>query len=421
MNKGFRMLLAGVLLSIVLGASWASYKVFFSHPSRSIPLLKGSSVVEAVQVLERLGLKARIDEEESKLPRGTVIGQWPETGGTLRTNKNVILKVSRGSEKVTLPDLRGLTQEQAVQRLQESGFPVGEIQKINHERPAGVVIAQNPAAPASISHGREVGLLVSLGPTAISGGVIVPDLVQRDEETAMTLAKESSFQPRVEYIFDLTSPQGMVVAQNPAAGKRTSRGTALVLRVASWDTALAPKKNAPEGRSAGGARVAVIQPAAGGTAPAPSRPASSGTAAPKTPPAAPNPQPAQNPPSAAQNPPASSPAAAPVTPHETPRPTPQAAPAPTTPAAQPAPGAQSATGGLPAIAARSKTAQIRYQVPPVKDQSLVIEMVDKNGERKLLDRKVNAGEYISLSVPYTGEAVVTIYLGGRFVWQDRYH
>ncbi len=401
MNKGFRMLLAGVLLCIVLGASWASYKVFFSSPSRSIPLLKGSSVVEAVQVLERMGMKARIDEEESTLPRGTVIGQWPETGGKLRTDKYVILKVSRGSEKVTLPDLRGLTQEQAVQKLQESGFPVGEIQKINHERPAGVVIAQNPAAPASISHGREVGLLVSLGPTVLSGGVVVPDLLQRDEQTAVTLAKESSFQPRVEYVYSLSSPQGMVIAQNPAAGKRTSRGAALVLRVASWDPALAPKKTAPEGRSTGGARVAVVQPA-GGPVSGSTRPTPHGTTSNVPPAAAPNPQQPQNPSTNAQ-------VAGPV-----------AAPGTTRPAAPATPTAPAAQGSLPTIAARTKTAQIRYQVPPVKDQTLVIEMVDKNGEKKLLNRKVNAGEYISLSEPYSGEAVVTIYLGGRFVWQDRY-
>ncbi len=406
MNRGFRMLLAGVLLCLVLGASWAGYKVFFSHPSRSIPLLKGSSVVEAVQVLERMGMKARIDEEESTLPRGTVIGQWPETGGKLRTDKYVILKVSRGSEKVTLPDLRGLTQEQAVQRLQESGFPVGEIQKINHERPAGVVIAQNPAAPASISHGREVGLLVSLGPTVASGGVVVPDLRQRDEETAVALAKESSFQPRVEYVFNLSSPQGMVIAQNPAAGRRTSRGAALVLRVASWDTALAPKKVAPEGQTAGGARVAVIQPADGPVSGS-SQSTPHGTPAPSAPrPAAQNPQPAaQNPSNTQLAGPVTSGAAQPAAP---------VAPAAQTPAASPAPAA------LPAIVARTKTAQIRYQVPPVKDQTLVIEMVDKDGEKKLLDRKVNSGEYISLSQPYNGEAVVTIYLGGRFVWQDRY-
>ena len=35
-------------------------------------------------------------------------------------------------------------------------------------------------------------------------------------------------------------------------------------------------------------------------------------------------------------------------------------------------------------------------------------------------RKVKAGENIRINAPYVGEAVVTIYLGGNFVWQDRY-
>jgi serine/threonine-protein kinase len=46
--------------------------------------------------------------------------------------------------------------------------------------------------------------------------------------------------------------------------------------------------------------------------------------------------------------------------------------------------------------------------------------VDKNGTRVLLDRPANAGEYISLDAPYEGQSSVTIYLGGEFVWQDRY-
>ena len=70
--------------------------------------------------------------------------------------------------------------------------------------------------------------------------------------------------------------------------------------------------------------------------------------------------------------------------------------------------------------ARKKVANIRYQAPPVKNQTLVIEMIDKNGERRLLNRKVNAGENIRITAPYVGEAIVTIYLGGNFVWQDRY-
>ena len=39
----------------------------------------------------------------------------------------------------------------------------------------------------------------------------------------------------------------------------------------------------------------------------------------------------------------------------------------------------------------------------------------------LKDGTAKSGEYISLNVPYSGEARVTIYLGGEFVWQDRYN
>ena len=56
----------------------------------------------------------------------------------------------------------------------------------------------------------------------------------------------------------------------------------------------------------------------------------------------------------------------------------------------------------------------------MKNQTLRIEIIDRKGTRDLLNRKANAGEYIKLDVPYTGEAVVTIYLGGNFVWQDRF-
>ncbi|MBP5212078.1 MAG: PASTA domain-containing protein, partial [Pyramidobacter sp.] len=300
----------------------------------------------------------------STLPRGTVIGQWPESGVTLRADKTAILKVSRGTEKQSLPDVRGLPQNQAVKKLQDAGFIVGEIQKIHHERPAGVVVAQNPASPVSVSPSREIGLLVSLGPSAASGTVIVPDLVERDEKTAEQLARESALRPRIEYVFDNSSPKGMVISMVPAAGRSVQRGSTVTLRVASWDSRLAPKKRDDQTgeKSAGGARVTIVEP---GTDPEKGVVAAND---PKTPPAAEKP---------------------------------------------------AAEAKKPA-APRKKVASIRYQAPPVNNQTLVIEIVDNNGERRLLSRKVKAGENIRINAPYVGEAVVTIYLGGNFVWQDRY-
>ncbi len=67
------------------------------------------------------------------------------------------------------------------------------------------------------------------------------------------------------------------------------------------------------------------------------------------------------------------------------------------------------------------TAKIRYQVPPItKPMGLKIEMVDAAGTRNLLGRDVKGGEYITLDAPFVKESVVTIYLGGEFVWQERY-
>jgi serine/threonine-protein kinase len=47
-------------------------------------------------------------------------------------------------------------------------------------------------------------------------------------------------------------------------------------------------------------------------------------------------------------------------------------------------------------------------------------MVDPSGKKTLLDRAAKSGEYVSLDSPYSRECAVTIYLGGEFVWQDRY-
>jgi serine/threonine-protein kinase len=51
---------------------------------------------------------------------------------------------------------------------------------------------------------------------------------------------------------------------------------------------------------------------------------------------------------------------------------------------------------------------------------LKIELVDPSGAKVLVEREAKSGEYVSLDAPYSRECAVTIYLGGEFVWQDRY-
>ncbi|NIH77618.1 Stk1 family PASTA domain-containing Ser/Thr kinase [Amycolatopsis viridis] len=72
--------------------------------------------------LEALGFKVSKQEADSDQPQGQVLNQKPN-GGQQREGSTVVLTVSNGSQqKITMPDLRGLTQNEAMQRLQQAGW-----------------------------------------------------------------------------------------------------------------------------------------------------------------------------------------------------------------------------------------------------------------------------------------------------------
>lgn len=365
MQKLFKLTLVLLILVIAGSGIVAFYTIFFGGKDVAVPGLTGSPVVDAVSLTEKMGLLVRIDKVDSIQPAGVVISQWPEPGARVQKGKIVILKVSKGGDRQPLPDVRGLEYGQAVTRLQESGFDVGDVVRIHSDsRPAGVIVAQSPASPVMVPPGRRVDLLVSLGPPRTGGMIVVPDVLERTEQIARQIIVQSGLKVgTVRYEYTYMTPAGMVMNMEPKPGRTLPPDSTVNIVVATGKKPEeAPKPQAP------------VQPA---EEPVATSPPTGGIPAPPVDPVAPTP-----------------PAASP----------PQEAPAP-----------------APAPAQGDKIARVRYQVPPLAQSMQVrIEIVDKNGTRVLLDRPANAGEYISLDAPYEGQSSVTIYLGGEFVWQDRY-
>ncbi|SMG30900.1 PASTA domain-containing protein [Dethiosulfovibrio salsuginis] len=401
MKKVVRLSLILVLLAILGSAGMVFYSVFLGGESVTVPPMVGTSVLDAVSQAERMGLRVRVDQEDSLETRGTVIAQWPQAGVKIRTEKILILKVSKGGYRKALPDLRGLEFSMATSKLGQMDFVLGDVIRVQNQKPAGMVIAQNPAAPVMLSRSRPVSLLVSLGPERDQRGhITVPDVLGKDEESARKLVAESGLSVSVEYVYTQASPPGMAISMVPRAGNKVNPGSAVTVKVSTMkqtgsapaasqpvrDPAptvvlpgsaadpgpqTAPVSPEPIQQSTGGARVVVVNP---------------GTA---SPPGVSNQETSvDSPVLASQDQPSSTPELAPV------------------PAKPVAPG---------------KTAKVRYQVPPItKPLALKIEIIDKAGARVLVNKEVSGGEYVSLDAPYNGEAAVTIYLGGEFVWQDRY-
>ncbi len=405
MKKMFRITLLITLLVIVGSGVFAFYSIFFGFRDVAVPGLEGMNVVDAVSVTEKMGLLVRVDEVESLLPSGTVVSQWPETGTTIKKGKVIVLKVSKGGKRRPVPDVRGMEFGQSVTHLGDKGFEIGDVVRIHSDaRPPGVIIAQSPAAPAMVPENRRVDLLVSLGAPRVNGQIRVPNVLDRSEDVARQIIGQSGLRVGgVTYEYTLMTPQGMVMDTEPRPGKPLPEGQPVTLVVATTKKPVAEetqeqaKKDDEQGEQPAG-----TEP--GGVVQTPEQEPSNGRPAP-------SPSPLDE--WLKQKPAGQSPS--------TDKPAVEEQPQQQQTSQEGQKPGESSQVSKPQQKEPTKTAKIRYQVPPLaQPMSVRVEIIDDNGTRTLLDREARSGEYIVLDAPYAGEASVTIYLGGEFVWQDRY-
>ena len=114
------------------------------HPDRlegpklaKVPVLVGSQRAVAVQQIRGRGLTPEVSEEESSAPAGEVIRQSPSAGSELPRGSPVSIVVSRGEEKVSVPNLIGDERREAVETLREAGLDALGLRTGDRSRIAG--------------------------------------------------------------------------------------------------------------------------------------------------------------------------------------------------------------------------------------------------------------------------------------------
>ncbi|MEU3553142.1 Stk1 family PASTA domain-containing Ser/Thr kinase [Streptomyces fragilis] len=93
-----------------------------------VPDVTGAELDEARTELEAAGLKVRIDPEEIHSPheRGQVARQSPEPGGRAGEGDTITLTLSKGPEMIEVPDVTGMSVDEATAKLKDAGFEVDE-------------------------------------------------------------------------------------------------------------------------------------------------------------------------------------------------------------------------------------------------------------------------------------------------------
>jgi serine/threonine-protein kinase len=207
--------------------------VFVSRGQQLIAVenVVGKSFDEAKTILESQGFVVNDPQtvESDTVPKGDVIAQSPNAGEQRAAKTPITLQVSSGPAPVTVPSVIGRSEDAARAALADRRLVVGTVtEEPSNTRPAGTVIASDPAGGEQVAVGSKVNLTVSSGPEKVA----VPDETNRDVADASADLSDKGFTPKVvETPTDDPDLDGKVKSQDPPGGSPQPLGTTVTLTV----------------------------------------------------------------------------------------------------------------------------------------------------------------------------------------------
>ncbi len=188
---------------------------------------------EAQKLLKKQGLRLveASQEFDDLVPEDFILQQEPSPGTEVKKGRGIKVTVSKGSEKVLVPELRGFSIRQAEIILHRSHLMVGNINwKTSNQIPPEVIIKSDPPAKTPVLRESLVDLIVSSG--LESETVIVPSFLGKNLEEAKVLAQTSGLVVgKFRYRADESVLPETVIEQSLKTGERVPRGARIDLVV----------------------------------------------------------------------------------------------------------------------------------------------------------------------------------------------
>lgn len=162
----------------------------------SVPRVIGLSKTEAQRVLQDKGLIPMVYEAATSYGAlSEVAAQAPASKSAVAPGTVVQVLISTGNSTAQkmIPEVVGMTAENARLTLTKAGYIVEENQAIDSEVPIGTVVSQMPLSKDTLAvAGAKVGILVSRGPES---SVIVPDVLGMTAEQAQKELRKYALTP----------------------------------------------------------------------------------------------------------------------------------------------------------------------------------------------------------------------------------
>jgi beta-lactam-binding protein with PASTA domain len=173
----------------------------------------------------------------SNTTKGDVVSTDPKAGASVSKNSAVNLVVSGGPNIpfVVVPSVTGKQLTQAIALLQGDNLGY-TVHNVSSTESVGTVLSQDPMGGTKILETRKVVLTVSNNQTSVS----VPSVVGQSPAAAGATLRGDNLNVGSQTTACSGQPNGVVSAQNPAAGISAPPNTAVNLVVSSGPCATVP-------------------------------------------------------------------------------------------------------------------------------------------------------------------------------------
>ena len=232
-HKALSIVIGLVLLfALSLGGTLAFLNLT-NPPEVELPNLVGMSKEEAQKEAENLKLKFEIKTEEfnKEVPEGFIISQDPKyiEKYNVKEGSTIIVVVSKGQEKTKVPNVKGKSQEEALQLLEEANLKAEIIEETSKTVKEGYVISQETEPDEEAFAGDTVKIHISKG-TGIKQ-VNVVSVTGQNEANAKTTLTGLGLKVNVAYEEDTSKADGIVLKQSLEGGKTVDEGTTITITV----------------------------------------------------------------------------------------------------------------------------------------------------------------------------------------------
>ena len=195
----------------------------------SVPDLKGKSADDAQKALSQAGLNGKQGDTvySDDVSEGAVASQ--DTGAGSKANKGdtIVYHLSKGSEKVSIPNVVGMTQANATSKLESAGFSVNVTTSASDDVDKGNVIKQSDTGTAK--KGSTITITVSSGASSVQ----VPSVVGKTESDAGSTLEKAGFKYDIQRESSSTVAKGNVIRQSPSSGSSAKKGDTITIYVST--------------------------------------------------------------------------------------------------------------------------------------------------------------------------------------------